>query len=85
MIFPDPFCATIGLGGFSTWVFGGHGVLSLGNSLMKSASAAKLSKNPIEFRSEVEISEVAEVAIVVPGLETAGGISEYLIPFWRSM
>jgi hypothetical protein len=85
VIFPDPFCAAIGLGGFSTWVFGGLGVLSLGNSLMKLASPAKLSRNPIELRSEVEISEAVALAVVVPGLETAGGISEYLFPFWRSM
>jgi hypothetical protein len=38
---------------------------------MKSASPAKLSRKPIEFLCEVEMSEVVEVVLTVLGLEAA--------------
>ena len=48
---------------------------------MKSASLVKLRRNSMEFRSDVDISEVVEVAVVIPGLEAAGDISEHILPF----
>lgn len=80
-IYPDSFRAAIGLDKLSTWLFGWLGILSFGNSRMKSASLARLSRNPMELRSEVEISEEVEVEVVVPGLVAAGSISEYRVPF----
>lgn len=41
---------------------------------MKSASLAKLSRKPMEFLSEVDISEDVDAVVAVPGLEAAAWV-----------
>lgn len=53
----------------------GLDVLSFGNLRMK--SPAQLSRKLIELRSDVEMSEVEEVVVVVSGLEAAEDVSMY--------
>jgi hypothetical protein len=77
-IYPDPFCVVIGWGNSSACLFGGLTVLSFGNSRMKSASPAKLSRKPMELRSDVEMSGLMDAVVVVPELEAAEGVSEHV-------
>ena len=62
--------------GLRNWMLSGLDVLSFGNLRMK--SPAQLSRKLIELRSDVEMSEVEEVVVVVvSGLEAAEDVSMY--------
>jgi len=67
----DPF-STTRLGRTSALLLWGLNVVSFGNSRMKSVSPGKLSRKPMELRSEPEISGVLEAVVAVSGLGAAG-------------